>query len=53
MKTKKGIMLGVFALAATFAMTGCNSSAENLEEAQQDANEANEALDLANEEYLA
>lgn len=53
MKTKKGIMLGVFALTATFAITSCNSSADNLEEAQQDANEANEALNQANEDYLA
>lgn len=53
MKTKSKLVLGSLALVALLGVSSCNSAAENVTDAQNDVNDANEALDLANEEYLA
>jgi len=50
---KKSILVfSAFALMAAMGLTGCNSPAKKVEEAQNDVKEANKGLAKANEEYL-
>jgi hypothetical protein len=50
---KSILMLAAFAVMAATTLTGCNSPAKKVEEAQNDVKEANKDLAKANEEYLA
>jgi len=53
MKTKSIIVIMALSIVSIIFMKSCNSAAENVEKAEQDVLEANEALALANEELQA
>jgi predicted small secreted protein len=51
---KKSIyLIAATTLAISTILSSCNSSTEKVKDAQEDVKEANKALNVANEEYLA
>ncbi|MDX1941107.1 MAG: hypothetical protein SFU99_11180, partial [Saprospiraceae bacterium] len=46
-------MLATFVMATGILLAGCNTSAQNVEKAQEDVEAANKKLEEANEAYLA
>jgi phosphoenolpyruvate-protein kinase (PTS system EI component) len=52
MKKKSILIMAAMVFVAGTVLTSCSSSAEKVDSAEQDVQDANEALDKANQEYL-